>query len=72
MTAPGHLGRALADPVGVIVDLIAAVEPRLETDRIRAVVISVAGGRAKSRRLAPGRASRRTDRRPLSRAQGRR
>jgi hypothetical protein len=52
VTAPGHPDRALADPVGLIVDLITAVEPRLETDRIHAVVSSVVGGRAKSRRLA--------------------
>ncbi|WP_338672661.1 site-specific integrase [Streptomyces sp. SCSIO 30461] len=52
MTAPGHPERALSDPIGLIVDLVTAVEHRLEPDRIRAVVTGVAGGRAKSRRLA--------------------
>ena len=52
MTAPGHPDRAVADPVGLMVDLIAAAEGRLERDQIRTVVIGVAGGRAKSRRLA--------------------
>ncbi|MEU1212523.1 hypothetical protein ABZ424_08720 [Streptomyces sp. NPDC005790] len=52
MTAPGHSERAVTDPVGLIVDLIGAVEHALEPDRIRAVVISVAGGRSKPRRLA--------------------
>ncbi|WP_441249868.1 site-specific integrase [Kitasatospora sp. McL0602] len=52
MTASEHPGRALADPVGLIVDLITTVEPSLETTRIHAVVSSVVGGHAKSRRLA--------------------
>ena len=52
MTAPGPTDRAIADPIGTIVDLITAVEPRLETEQIRATVTGVAGGRAKSRRLA--------------------
>ncbi|MFE9726193.1 hypothetical protein ACFYQ5_22000 [Streptomyces sp. NPDC005794] len=52
MTAPGHPERAVSDPVGLIVDLVAVVEHGLEPDRIRAVVTSVAGGRSKSRRLA--------------------
>ena len=52
MTAPEHPGRAVADPVGLMVDLIAAVEGQLERDQIQALVVGVAGGRAKSRRLA--------------------
>lgn len=50
MTA-GH-DRAVSDPIGLITDLIFAIEGRLEPDRIRAEVTKVAGGRAKSRRLA--------------------
>ena len=42
----------LADPVGVIVGLVAGVEPALGRAAIRGLVISVAGGRAKRRRLA--------------------
>ncbi|WP_327586936.1 site-specific integrase [Nonomuraea sp. NBC_00507] len=52
MTTPGHLDRAVSDPIGLVVELVAAVERQLEHDRIRSVVTSVAGGRAKSRRLA--------------------
>jgi hypothetical protein len=42
----------LADPIGVIVRLVARVEHGLDGERVREVVISVAGGRAKRRRLA--------------------
>jgi hypothetical protein len=52
MTAPGHPERAVSDPVGLIVDLVGAVELQLEPARIRTLVTGVAGGRAKSRRLA--------------------
>lgn len=52
MTAPGHPERAVSDPIGLIADLVAAIEHQLEPDRIRAVVASVAGGRSKSRLLA--------------------
>lgn len=52
MTALGDPERAVGDPIGLIVDLVAAVERQMEADRIRAVVTSFAGGRAKSRRLA--------------------
>jgi hypothetical protein len=45
-------GDAVADPVGVMVALIAGVEPGLDRDAIRAAVTAVAGGRAKQRRLA--------------------
>ncbi|MGW9362124.1 hypothetical protein [Streptomyces diastaticus] len=52
MTAPGHPDRAVSDPIGLVADLVAAIEHQLEPDRIRAVVASVAGGRSKSRLLA--------------------
>jgi hypothetical protein len=50
--------QAIADPVGVMVDLVAAVEQHLQRDRIRAVVLAVAGGRAKARRVATALAAR--------------
>ncbi|ROQ94314.1 hypothetical protein EDE04_0732 [Streptomyces sp. 2132.2] len=52
MTAPGHPERAVSDPIGLIADLVAAIEHQLEPDRIRSVVAIVAGGRSKSRLLA--------------------
>ncbi|MEV8598771.1 site-specific integrase [Streptomyces griseoviridis] len=54
MTTAYHLdlGRAVADPTGLITDLVADVEKQLSAETIRAVVAAVAGGRAKSRRLA--------------------
>ncbi|MGH3799649.1 MAG: hypothetical protein ACRDTD_05835 [Pseudonocardiaceae bacterium] len=42
----------LADPGGVVVDLLASVEPGLDRTVIAKVVDSVGGGRAKRRRLA--------------------
>ena len=42
----------LADPVGVVVDLVTAVEPGLDRAAVAGVVARVAGGRAKRRRLA--------------------
>src|SRR5438105_1107576 len=42
----------LADPVGVVVDLVAAVEPVLNRGVLARLVEGVAGGRAKRRRLA--------------------
>jgi hypothetical protein len=42
----------LADPIGVIVDLVAARDPGLDRASIEATVTSVAGGRAKRRGLA--------------------
>jgi hypothetical protein len=44
--------RSVSDPVGFITDLVAAVDDRLAVERARSVVISVVGGRSKSRRLA--------------------
>lgn len=52
MTAQESSDRAVSDPIGLIVDLVATVERELEPDQIRTVVTSIAGGRAKSRRLA--------------------
>ena len=52
MTAPACPDRCVSDPIGLIVDLVAEVEDQLAAERIRAVAIAVAGGRAKSRRLA--------------------
>jgi hypothetical protein len=45
-------GEVLADPIGVIVDLVAAREPGLDRVIIEATVTSIAGGRAKRRGLA--------------------
>lgn len=45
-------GDAVADPVGVMVTLIAGASPSLDPGAIRAAVTAVAGGRAKQRRLA--------------------
>lgn len=44
--------QALADPIGVVVDLISAVDTGLAADKVAAIVAAVAGGRAKRRRLA--------------------
>lgn len=43
---------ALADPVGVVVGLVADLEPAMEQAVVRDIVERVAGGRAKRRRLA--------------------
>ena len=58
MTAPGGCERAASDPVGLITELVAAAGPGLGPEQIRAVVTAVAGGRAKSRRLASALAGR--------------
>ena len=50
MTEPA--GNAVANPVGVMVTLIAGAEPGLDRGVIRAAVTAVAGGRAKQRRTA--------------------
>ncbi|HEV3295007.1 MAG TPA: hypothetical protein VG123_39010 [Streptosporangiaceae bacterium] len=42
----------LADPVGVIVALVAGAEPALSRTTVEDLVISIAGGRAKRRKLA--------------------
>ncbi|MFB6878081.1 site-specific integrase [Streptomyces sp. NPDC056323] len=52
MTPAVHLDRAVADPIGLITDLVADVEKELGAETVRTVVAAVAGGRAKSRRLA--------------------
>jgi hypothetical protein len=48
----GFLDRAVSDPLGLIVDMVMAVEPALARETVHAVVQDVSGGRAKSRRLA--------------------
>ena len=56
----------LTDPVGVITGLVTGIEPTLDRAAIEDTVASVAGGRAKRRRLAqalmerPAAAGRRT------------
>ncbi len=42
----------LADPLGVVVALVTAIEPALDRAVVEAAVAAVAGGRAKRRRLA--------------------
>lgn len=49
---------AIADPIGLVVSLVAAIEGDLEAEQIREVIIGVAGGRAKSRQLATAIAAR--------------
>ena len=58
MTGAGSPDRAVSDPVGLITELVGAAEEGLGVERIRAVVHEVAGGRAKSRRLAAALAGR--------------
>src|SRR5260370_16973609 len=48
----------LADPVGVVVGLVARIEPQLSRVVIEGAVTSVAGGRAKRRKLAQALAER--------------
>ena len=75
VTVDGALhDRAVSDPAGLITDLVTAVGPRLGREQVQAVVAAVAGGRAKSRRLAAraGRAARGARRRQVPGAPGRR
>lgn len=44
--------QALVDPISVVVDLVGAADTGLTVDAVAAVVVAVAGGRAKRRRLA--------------------
>jgi hypothetical protein len=48
----------LFDPIGLVVELIGAVEAALAGEQVRGVVTAVAGGRAKARRLAAALAQR--------------
>jgi hypothetical protein len=57
-TTSAHPDRAVSDPIGLIAELIAAVDHALAPERIREVVTSVARGRAKARRLAAALAQR--------------
>jgi len=58
VTAPARPDRAVSDPIGLIVELVGAVESTLAPERVREVVTAVAGGRAKARRLASALAER--------------
>lgn len=58
MTTTDQPARAVTDPVGLITDLITRVQKDLDPAAVRAVVLGVAGGRAKSRRLAEALAAR--------------
>jgi hypothetical protein len=58
VTSPGCSGRIASDPIGLITDLVAAIEHQLTREQIQAVAADVAGGRAKSRRLASALAER--------------
>jgi hypothetical protein len=58
VTASGRQDRAVCDPIGLIVDLVAAAGHQLTPEQVRTVVTAVAGGRAKSRRLAAALAER--------------
>src|SRR5205809_648446 len=49
---PTQAPDVFADPLGVVIDLVADVEPAMGRARIIEVVTGVAGGRAKTRRLA--------------------
>lgn len=55
---PGPSPEVLADPVGVVVELVGTIEPTIELATLRGVVESVGGGRAKRRRLAQALAER--------------
>jgi hypothetical protein len=58
MTTSASAERAVSDPIGLITELIADVEPTLAAEHVREVVTTVAGGRAKARRLAAALAER--------------
>jgi len=52
MTTSPPAQRAMSNPIGLIVELVAQVEPVLPCEQVRGVVTAVAAGRAKARRLA--------------------
>lgn len=58
MTTQVYPDRTVTDPVRFICDLIAEAEHALDAECVRAAVEAVAGGRAKSRRLAAALAER--------------
>ncbi len=58
MTTSAPAERAVSDPIGLIAELIADVEHTLAAEHVREVVTTVAGGRAKARRLAAALAGR--------------
>lgn len=58
MTTSAPSNRAVVDPIGLIAELVAAVEPVLTCEQVRGVVTAVGAGRAKARRLAAALAER--------------
>lgn len=58
MTTSAPSNRAVFDPIGLIAELVAAVEPVLTCEQVREVVTAVGAGRAKARRLAAALAQR--------------
>ncbi|CAL9340704.1 hypothetical protein SUDANB15_00256 [Streptomyces sp. enrichment culture] len=52
MTTTDQLDRAVADPIGLITDLVTDAEEELGVVTIRTVVTAVADGRARSRQVA--------------------
>jgi hypothetical protein len=58
VTGPARPDRVLSDPIGLVMELIGAVEPALAPEQVRGVVTDVASGRAKARRLASALAQR--------------
>ena len=58
MTEPTGIAEAIRDPLGVTAGLIAGIEPGLDRSAVQAVVTTVAGGRAKRRKLAQALAGR--------------
>jgi hypothetical protein len=58
VTTTDQPARAVTDPVGLITDLITRIEKDLDPAAVQTVVLRVAGGRAKSRRLAEALAAR--------------
>lgn len=58
VTEPAGIPEAVSDPVGVAADLITGADPGLDGGEVEAVVVAVAGGRAKRRKLAQALAQR--------------
>jgi len=58
VTEPAGIAEAIRDPLGVTVGLIIGIEPGLDRSAVQAVVTTVAGGRAKRRKLAQALAGR--------------
>lgn len=56
--APGRHEQAMVEPVGLVVDFVISADPGVDSQTAREVVIGVAAGRAKARRLAAALAQR--------------